>query len=270
MNTMNAPAHILLIDDELNLLHSLALILNGVGNKVDTAKNAEAAIQLLQNEVFDLIFLDIKLPDMNGMDLLARIRDIDRDTPVIILTAHASLETAIDAVRKGARDYLLKPIDPANLLERVSDVLAEQQQPKRRREIANQIQSLLIEMNQIENEKLTPSTPAVTPSTNDPSRFLLCGQLTLDLHTRHALLCHQYIPLPPTTFDYLVTLARHTPEVVTFEKLVEESQGFVTTRSEAREIVRWQIHELRAALETDQSCPQMIITVRNVGYRLVA
>jgi DNA-binding response OmpR family regulator len=110
----------------------------------------------------------------------------------------------------------------------------------------------------------------VTPATNDPSRFLLCGQLTLDLHTRHALLCHQYIPLPPTTFDYLVTLARHTPEVVTFEKLVEESQGFVTTRSEAREIVRWQIHELRAALETDQSCPQMIITVRNVGYRLVA
>ena len=214
MNNMNTPAHILLIDDEPNLLHSLALILNGVGNKVDTAKNAETAIQLLQNEVFDLIFLDIKLPDMNGMDLLGRIREIDRDTPVIILTAHASLETAIDALRKGARDYLLKPIDPANLLERVRDVLAEQQQPKRRREIANQIQSLLNEMNQIENEKLASSAPAPMPSTNDPNRFLLCGQLTLDLHTRHTLLSHRYIPLPPTTFDYLVTLARHSPEVV--------------------------------------------------------
>ncbi|MDR3575827.1 MAG: response regulator transcription factor [Anaerolineaceae bacterium] len=266
---MSTPAHILLIDDEPNLLHSLALILNGVGNKVETAKNAEAAIQLLQNDVFDLIFLDIKLPDMNGMELLGRIREIDRDTPVIILTAHASLETAIDAVRKGARDYLLKPIDPANLLERVHDILAEQQQPKRRKEIANQIQSLLNEMTQIENEKLSSSPPAVVPTSNDPDRFLICGQLTLDLHTRHALLCHQYVPLPPTTFDYLVTLVRHSPEVVTFEKLVEESQGFVTSRSEAREIVRWQIHELRAALETDPGCPQLIITVRNVGYRLV-
>ncbi len=266
---MTTPAHILLVDDEPNLLHSLALILNGVGNKVETAKNAEAAIQLLQNVVFDLIFLDIKLPDMNGMELLSRIREIDRDTPVIILTAHASLETAIDAVRKGARDYLLKPIDPANLLERVRDILAEQQQPKRRKEIATQIQSLLNEMSQIENEKVASSAPASLPISNDPSRFLVCGQLTMDLHTRHALLCHQYVPLPPTTFDYLVTLARHSPEVVTFENLVEESQGFVTSRSEAREIVRWQVHELRAALEGDPSCPQLIITVRNVGYRLV-
>jgi len=266
---MITPAHILLIDDEPNLLHSLALILIGAGNKVDTAKNAEAAIQCLQNDIFDLIFLDIKLPDMNGMELLGRIRGIDKDTPVIILTAHASLETAIDAVRKGARDYLLKPVDPANLVDRVRDILAEQQHPRRRKEIANQIQSLLNEMTQIENEKLTPSVPALIPDTNDPNRFLISGQLTLDLHTRHALLCHQYVPLPPTTFDYLVTLARHSPEVVTFENIVEESQGFVTSRSEAREIVRWQVHELRAALETDPGCPQLIITVRNVGYRLV-
>ena len=266
---MAATAHILLIDDEPNLLHSLELILKGTGNKVDTANNAEAAIQFLQNVVFDLIFLDIHLPDMNGMDLLGRIREIDRDTPVIILTAHASLETAIDAVRKGARDYLLKPIDPANLLEHVSDILAEQKQPKRRKEIANQIQSLLNEMTQIENEKLAPSVPIPTPPPNDPNRFLICGQITMDLHTRHVLLCHQNVPLPPTTFDYLVTLARHSPEVVTFENLVQESQGFETSRSEAREIVRWQVHELRAALESDPGCPQLIITVRNVGYRLV-
>jgi len=267
---MNAPAHILLIDDETNLLHSLALILTGMENLVDTAENAQSAIQLLQNGVFDLIILDIMLPDINGMDLLGRIREIDRDTPVIILTAHASLETAIEAVRKGARDYLLKPIDPSDLMERVRDILAEQQQPKRRREIANQIQSLLNEMNQIENEKLASNAPTPMPSNNDPNRFLMCGQLKMDLHTRHALLGHQYIPLPPTTFDYLVTLARHSPEAVSFENLVEESQGFIITRSEAREIVRWQVHELRAALETDQRCPQMIITVRNVGYRLVA
>ncbi|HMD88562.1 MAG TPA: response regulator transcription factor [Anaerolineaceae bacterium] len=267
---MAQPAHMLLIDDEPNLLHSLALILTGVGNKVDVADNGEAAIQLLQNTVFDLIFLDIKLPDMNGMDLLGRIREIDRNTPVIVLTAHASLETAIDAVRKGARDYLLKPIEPAELLERIDEILAEQQQPKRRKEIANQIQSLLDEMTQIENEKAGPNFPEPVPSTSDPDRFFICGQLTMDLHTRHALLCHQYVPLPPTTFDYLVTLARHSPEVVTFENLVRESQGFETSRSEARDIVRWQVHELRAALEIDPGCPQLIITVRNVGYRLVA
>ena len=75
--------------------------------------------------------------------------------------------------------------------------------------------------------------------------------------------------LPPTTFDYMVTLMRHSPEVVSFENLVKESQGFMMTRSEAREMTRWHIHKIRKALEPDTSNPRYVITVRDVGYRLV-
>ena len=76
--------------------------------------------------------------------------------------------------------------------------------------------------------------------------------------------------MPPSTFDYLVTLARHSPQPVTYEKLVMESQGYQhVSRLEAREITRWQMHEIRKLLESDPRHPQLIITVRDVGYRLV-
>src|SRR5512136_1462630 len=99
---------ILIVDDEPNLRRSLGLILQRAGYFVTTAANAAEAIQLLQAGAYDLTFLDIKLPDQSGIQLLPQIRDLYPDMPVLILTAHASLDTAIEAVRAGAKDYLLK------------------------------------------------------------------------------------------------------------------------------------------------------------------
>jgi DNA-binding response OmpR family regulator len=263
-----SSASILIIDDEPNLRRSLALILQRAGYSVNTAENAGEVKHYLAAGAYDMVFLDLKMPEVNGMELLPEIRQIYPDMPVLILTAHATLESAIEAVRKGARDYLLKPIDPEEILERVKQILAEQEQPKRRREIVGEIQSLLAQLNPVESPE-TPGADLNSAAVHDPARVLRRGPFTLDLHARFASKGDQIITLSPTAFDYLVTLVRHSPNPVSYETLVVESQGYKTTPVEAREMARWRIHELRKAFEADTRNPTYIITVRDVGYRLV-
>jgi DNA-binding response OmpR family regulator len=261
---------ILIVDDEPKLSRSLALILQRAGYVVSTAASAGEGLQLLQAGAYDLVFLDIKMPDQNGIQLLPQIRSLYPDMPVLMLTAHASLDTAIEAVRSGARDYLLKPIDPEAILARVSKILDDQRQPKRRREITSQIQALLSELHTSDANENSPYSfgPAAPPA--DPARYLKRGQLVMDLHTRLVSLNGRDIQLPPSSFDYLATLLRHSPQPVSYDTLVLESQGYQgLSRIESKEITRWQIHEIRKVLEEDVRHPRMIITVRDVGYRLV-
>jgi len=266
---MGTNHSILIIDDEPNLRRSLGLILQRAGYVITTAANAAEAIQLLHAGAYDLTFLDIKLPDQNGIQLLPQIRDLYPEMPILILTAHATLDTAIGAVRLGARDYLLKPIDPENILSRVENILTEQK-PKRRREITTQLQNLLSELQSIDGKDVQAIPSGAPASTTDPARYLKCGSLTLDRHTHSVQFNDRNTSLPPSTFDFLVTLVRHSPQPVTYEKLVLESQGYQhLSRAEAREISRWQMHEIRRLLEPDPRQPQLIITVRDVGYRLV-
>jgi DNA-binding response OmpR family regulator len=261
---------ILIVDDEPKLSRSLALILQRAGYKVTTAGTAREGLQLLQAGAYDLVFLDIKLPDQTGIQLLPQIRGLYPDMPVLILTAHASLDTAIEAVRAGASDYLLKPIEPEAILARVNKIHENQKQPKRRREITTQIQALLEELHKSNGDETSPFGLVEGSSPNDPARYMKRGALVLDLHTRHVLLNERNILLAPSTFDYLVTLMRHSPQPVPYDKLVLESQGYQgLSRIEAKEITRWQIHELRKSLEEDLRHPRMVITVREVGYRLV-
>jgi DNA-binding response OmpR family regulator len=181
-------------------------------------------------------------------------------------------------VRQGARDYLLKPIMPDAILARVAQVLEAQARPRRQREITAQIDNLVDELKRLDGTQVraeqtdqapaNPGTDQVTVALS-PDRYLQRGKLTLDLHTRRVLLRDQQVLLPPVTFDYLVTLMRHSPNPVSYETLVEESQGFRVSRAEAREIARGRIHALRKALESDQRHPELVITVRDIGYNLV-
>jgi DNA-binding response OmpR family regulator len=260
---------ILIVDDEPKLARSLALLLQRSDYVVTTAPDAAKALELLQAGAYDLVFLDIRLPDQSGIQLLPQIKALYPDMPVIILTAHATLETAIGAVRAGARDYLLKPINPEDILARTKKILDEQIQPKRKKAITTQIQALLSEL-QISDGSSPATAAAVASPPIDPSRYLKRGALQLDLHTHQVNLKEREISLPPSTFDYLVTLMRHSPNPVAYETLVKESQGYQEiSRIEAKEMTRWQIHELRKALEEDLQRPHLIITVRDVGYRLV-
>jgi len=261
---------ILIVDDEANLRLTLCAILQKAGYSVTAVGHAQDALVSLTAGPYDLAFLDLKMPDMDGMTLLGEIRRLYPDMPVLILTAHATLQSSIEAVRQGARDYLLKPIDPPLILARVKDILAEQHQSQRRREIVAQIQSLLAELRQIDGqdaEALPVNLLSAVPPTAS-TRFLQRGAFTLDLHTRHAMLDGQLIALPPSAFDYLVTLVRHAPNPVSVETLVMQSQGYEMCRAEAQEMARWQIHQLRQALEPDPQNLRYILTERGIGYRL--
>jgi DNA-binding response OmpR family regulator len=187
---------------------------------------------------------------------------------VLILTAHAGLESAIQAIRLGARDYLIKPVEPVVILTRVAEILAEGEQPARKKEIVSQLQSLLAEWQTINGKDATPTGPLITPPPADPARFLKKGSFELDLDAHQAILNGKYIPVTGIYFDYLATLLRHAPKPVQYKALVKETQGYDVTILEATELARWRIHELRKMIEADTQHPQYILTVRGIGYRL--
>lgn len=259
---------ILIVDDENHLRLSLSMILQKEDYRVDTVANAEDALDRLRSHQYHLMFLDLNLPGMSGIDLLVEVHKKVPHMPVLILTAHAALDSAIQAVRLGARDYLIKPVEPALILARVAEILAESDQPARKKEIVSQIQSLLAELQNIEGEDTTPISALATLPPADPARFLKKGNFDLDLHARHAMLNGQYIPVTGIYFDYLSTLLRHAPKVVPCKALVKESQGYDMANAEARDLARWRIHELRKLIEADPKQPQYILTVRGSGYRL--
>lgn len=265
---MTPQTSILIVDDEDRLRFSLSLILQKENYRVECAANAEEALDCLGSHDYDLMFLDLNLPGMSGIDLLTEVHKQAPHMPVLILTAHAGLDSAIQAVRLGARDYLIKPVEPVLIITRVAEILAEREEPARKKEIVAQIQSLLAELQKMEGEQTTPtSTLAAVPSADD-ARFLKKGKFELDLHARHATLGGRYIPVTGIYFDYLTTLLRHAPKAVDYKALVKEAQGYDVATAEARDLARWRIHELRKLIESNLEEPQYILTVRGMGYRL--
>jgi DNA-binding response OmpR family regulator len=263
------PQHtILIVDDEDHLRLSLSLILQKEDYRVETVANAEEALDRLKSHEYDLMFLDLNLPGISGIDLLVEVHRQAPHIPVLILTAHAGLESAIQAVRLGARDYLIKPVEPVLILTRVAEILAESEQPARKKEIVEQIQFLLAELQKMEGEDTTPTKALASLPPANPTRFLKKGNLDLDLHARHAVLNGKFIPVAGIYFDYLSTLLRHAPKAVPYKTLVKESQGYDVTIAEAKDLARWRIHELRKIIEADPGRPQYILTVRGTGYRL--
>jgi len=259
---------VLIVDDEEPLRLSLSLILQKENYHVMTAGNVEEALRCLQRQEYDLMFLDLNMPGRSGIDLLLEIHKRFPDLPVLILTAYAALESAIQAIRLGARDYLIKPAEPVLLLSRVAEILADREQPARKKEIVGQLQALLTELEKMEGEDTNSAgTPAAIPSA-EPAHVLKKGIFELDLHERHATLNGEYIPVSGVYLDYLGTLLRHAPKAVAYRALVKESQGYDVGFAEARETARWRIHELRKVIELDPQHPQYILTVRGTGYRL--
>lgn len=265
---MTPQSRLLIVDDEAPLRQSLSFVLQKENYQVDTAANAEEALTYLQSHQCDLMFLDLNLPGMSGIDLLIEVHRQFPHIAVLILTAHAGLESAIQAVRLGARDYLIKPAEPVLILARVAEILAEREEPVRKKEIVGQIQSLLAELQKLDGENMTPTSALAAVPSADSARFLKKGIFELDLHARHVMLNSNYVQVTGIYFDYLSTLLRHAPKAVAYRTLVKESQGYEVAVAEARDLARWRVHELRKSIEADPDHPQYILTVRGVGYRL--
>ncbi len=265
---MSSGKRILIVDDEANIRMTLAAILQGVGYQVTTAGDGASALEQFQRRQFDLVFLDLRMPDTDGMTLFRELRRVQPDAAVIILTGHATLDSAVEGVRLGARDYMFKPVNPDRILERTREILAERDQAQRQRELYDNLEGLLDAFKSTGQPR--PPTDQASPGTRkeDHSRRLVRGALVLDLHTRELSVSGRTAPLTEGSFHYMETLMRHAPDAVPYQALVSESQGYQLDRREAQEMARWWIHQLRKSIEENPSAPTYILTVRGVGYRL--
>ena len=266
---MNSNGHILIVDDEASLRQTLARILQRAEYEVTTTANGNEALKLLSQHAFDLVYLDIRMPDISGLEVLKMIHARYPELPVILFTAQPDLNSAVEAVRSGAIDYLLKPLKPQTIIERTRSILINKQKERRKRELQRQIETLQAELSSLEREDGSQPGEASQQRDVTDDRFLKRGLLTLDMLTRRVTLNERVVNLPPTSFDYLLVLARHTPNVVDYQTLVSEAQGYETDPHEAQELTKWHIHHIRQVLEPDARNPIYVINVRGTGYRLV-
>lgn len=119
------PERILIADDEEIIRESLSFILRKEGYSVLEAPNGKAALDLVKKETVDLVLTDLEMPEMKGIELLERVSEVSPETNVVIVTAYGSIDTAIAALRKGAVDYILKPVEFDELLVKVRRLLSE-------------------------------------------------------------------------------------------------------------------------------------------------
>lgn len=119
-------ARILVVDDDIDILQSLKEILETKGYDVEVAESAQKGLELAKKRFFNLAILDIKLPDMEGTELLAKIHKEKPQMMKVMLTGYPSLDNAVQALNLGADAYLMKPVNPEELLKVVEEKLKEQ------------------------------------------------------------------------------------------------------------------------------------------------
>lgn len=147
----NKAVSILIVDDELSVRDSLTKWFIEDGYKADAAVDANEALKKIKPGVWDIIFLDIKLPGMDGMELQQRIKSIDPGATIIMITAYASVDTAVKSLKEGAYDYVTKPVDPDYLSHLVTNVIKQRRLLSENIQLKERIQELY-EIDQIIGE----------------------------------------------------------------------------------------------------------------------
>jgi DNA-binding response OmpR family regulator len=264
---MTLAGRILIADDEAALRGTLARVLQQTGCEVTTADSGEQALAFLESTDYDLVYLDIRMPGLSGLETLSRIHAGHPTVPVVLFTAQPDLRSSVEALRRGAADYLLKPLKPEILIEKTQAILRVRRKEKRKREILSEMEKLQAELKQIGDSEPADDLPAQLPPATD--RFLKRGALVLDLQARRLSIDGRSVDLPQTSFDYLTVLARHAPEVVDYRTLAAEAQGIQAEAREARELVKWHIHHIRRAIGSGPGKSSRLLNVRGIGYRLV-
>jgi len=139
---MRKKSRVLVVDDDDLLRLCLADWLKKDGYRTDTACNGEEALAKLQTSTFDLLLVDIVMPVMDGIGLLENVRAEDPDVPIVMMTAHGSIDSAVDAMKKGASDYLQKPFDPRQLWNRIEQAEEKRRLVEEHRNVKQQLERL--------------------------------------------------------------------------------------------------------------------------------
>ena len=252
-------ANILVVDDERATRHTLAGLLRHSGYRTVEAASGREALEHLTHQRFDLVILDLKMPEMDGTEVLRAARPLAPDTVFIILTAYGTLDSAMVAIRHGAFDYLLKPSSMQEIVRVVEAGLAQ-----RRQRLAQQEPMVLLER-ALEGLKAKVEEPETA---SGPERFLQAQEVNVDTLKQLVVVRGQPVDLTTTELNILVYLLRHRERVVSSRELVTHLRGYELDERDARLVLRTHMHRLRNKLERDPAHPRLICTVRGSGFRI--
>jgi DNA-binding response OmpR family regulator len=235
-------SNILVVDDEPVARQSLTDILKLEGYTVSSAPNGQAAVEFIRTHSVDLLIVDLKMPGMDGLDVVQVVNQISPDTEVILLTAYGSTETAIQALRLRIHDYLLKPASPVQILASVKKGLSRRTAKSR--------------------------TNHVVPmdAENAQEVFNLKDGTVVDLARRQIKHKNKVEHLTPAEGRLLRVLMENEGKVFSHRELVLLVQGYDTTQREAPEILRPLVSRLRHKLENFPSLSSQVVSVRGTGY----
>lgn len=222
---------ILLVDDEPAIITALSPVLQSQGYSITTVDSAAGALQAAQQAQFDLILLDLGLPDADGIEIIGRLKQLT-EAVVIILSARHQEAEKVRALDEGADDYVNKPFGIEELLARLRAAV------RRLR----------------------------TPAAGLQEKFV-SKELVVDFALREVTLMGEDMKLSPKEFALLEVLCRHAGQVVTHRKLL--IAGWNDPHADGQ-YLRSYVALLRQKLEYDVAEPQLILTEPGVGYRLVA
>ncbi len=235
-------SNILVVDDEPVARQSLADILKLEGHNVASSPNGQAAVEHIRISPVDLMIVDLRMPGMDGLEVVQVVNQISPETEVILLTAYGSTETAIQALRLRIHDYLLKPASPAQVLASVKKGLARHAAKSR----VNNITS---------NE--ADETVVV---------YSLKDGTTIDLSRRQIKHKNKVEHLTPAEGRLLRILMENEGRVFSHRELILLVQGYDTTQREAPEILRPLVSRLRFKLDQFPSLSERVVSVRGTGY----
>src|SRR5690625_4048555 len=220
---------ILIVEDEEKLSGVIQLELQYENYETEIANNGTDALRLMREQTWDLVLLDIMIPELSGLEVLRRIRRTDDETPVILLTARDQVHDKVSGLDLGANDYVTKPFQIEELLARIRAHL---------RKPTNQI-----------NE----------------SDVLVIGELSVDLNTREVIRSETKIELTPREFDLLVYLMKNKNIVLNREQIMEHVRGYDYMGD--TNVVDVYIRYVRQKVDKEFDI-SYIQTVRGVGYTI--
>ena len=226
---MSAPVKILVVDDEPPIRKLLRTGLDTQGYEVLQAPNGKAALELLASKP-DLVILDLGLPDVDGLELLKKIRGLQNSLPIVVLSSRGDEVGKVAALDLGADDYVTKPFGMEELLARIRAALRHQLQ------VQGEVPVFHV------------------------------GALSVDLVRRIVKKGDKEVKLSPKEYDLLRLLVQHAGKVLTHKVLLRELWDDLTDTQYLRVYVR----QLRHKIETDPERPQYVMTETGVGYRLRA
>ena len=173
----DGKGRVLVIDDEADIRESLETLLSLEGYSVDLAQNAAEGLRALDSRGYDLVLLDLMMPDRSGMEVLREVRERDQETPIFLITAYGSVEAAVDALKSGANDYFSKPWDNEKLLIEIDRMIAGNRLERENRQLKRALKQRYSFPNIIgKSERMLRLLDLVTQVATSRSTILITGE----------------------------------------------------------------------------------------------